>query len=195
MQIKKCFCKTKWQAPDIKLLTDEVLMQRLEYGKDLISHTAKYLGPNANVKQISNGMICSNCYIDTGTKLWGNNYGSVFSTYLKMRARSGQIKGGYNRINDCLERSLNVSHLNEEDKEMKAIIAYIGYIGKDVTKVEEATASGIYNLEFLDRAADPSKGKPIYDAKCASCHQVDGQRVVAADKKNYLSATLGCQFQ
>lgn len=174
-----------WKAPDINMVTDEVLKQQLEYGKDLISHTAKYLGPNGSVKQISNGMSCSNCHLDAGTKPWGNNYGSVFSTYPKMRGRSGQIEGIYKRINDCLERSLNGSHLNEEDKEMKAMIAYIEYIGKDVPKGEEATASGIYDLEFLDRAADPSKGKAIYDAKCASCHQVDGQGILAADKKEY----------
>ncbi len=174
-----------WKAPDINMVTDEVLKQQLEYGKDLISHTAKYLGPNGSVKQISNGMSCSNCHLDAGTKPWGNNYGSVFSTYPKMRGRSGQIEGIYKRINDCLERSLNGSHLNEEDKEMKAMIAYIEYIGKDVPKGEEAIASGIYDLEFLDRAADPSKGKAIYDAKCASCHQVDGQGILAADKKEY----------
>jgi thiosulfate dehydrogenase len=174
-----------WTAADINLVTDEALKQELEYGKDLISHTARYLGPNGSVKKITNGMSCSNCHLDAGTKAWGNNYGSVFSTYPKMRGRSGQIEGVYKRINDCLERSLNGSHLNEEDKEMQAMIAYIEYIGKDVPKGEEAKASGIYDLEFLDRAADPTKGKTIYDAKCASCHQVDGQGVLAEDKKEY----------
>jgi thiosulfate dehydrogenase len=33
-------------------------------------------------------------------------------------------------------------HLKEEDKEMKAMIAYIEYIGKDVPKGEEAKALG-----------------------------------------------------
>jgi thiosulfate dehydrogenase len=38
-------------------------------------------------------MNCSNCHLDAGTKPWGNNYGSVFSTYPKKRGRSGQMKG------------------------------------------------------------------------------------------------------
>jgi cytochrome c len=42
------------------------------------------------------------------------------------------------RINDCFERSLNGSALN--DKEMKAMIAYIEYIGKDVPKVKTPIA-------------------------------------------------------
>jgi thiosulfate dehydrogenase len=60
-----------------------------------------------------------------------------------MRGRSGQIEGISKRINDCLERSLNGA-LNEEDKEMKAMIAYIEYIGKDVPKVKTPIA-----LEFM----------------------------------------------
>jgi thiosulfate dehydrogenase len=76
---------------------------------------------------------------DAGTKPWGNNYGSVFSTYPKMRGRSGQIEGISKRINDCFERSLNGSALNEEDKEMKD--DYIEYIGKDVPKGEDANSS------------------------------------------------------
>lgn len=174
-----------WKAADISLVTNEVELQQLEYGKDLISHTAKYLGPNGSVKKISNGMNCSNCHLDSGTKPWGNNYGSVFSTYPKMRGRSGKIEGISKRINDCFERSLNGSPLNDEDKEMKAMIAYIEYIGKDVPKGQDANGSGIYDLEFLDRAADPVKGKSIYDAKCASCHQVDGQGILTDDKKEY----------
>jgi thiosulfate dehydrogenase len=38
-------------------------------------------------------------------------------------------------------------HLKEEDKEMKAMIAYIEYIGKDVPK-GRSQGSGIYDLEF-----------------------------------------------
>jgi thiosulfate dehydrogenase len=60
----------------------------------------------------------------------------------KNEGRSGQIEGISKRINDCFERSLNGSALNEEDKEMKAMIAYIEYIGKDVPKGEDANSSG-----------------------------------------------------
>jgi thiosulfate dehydrogenase len=66
---KKVLCKTKWQnlkATDINLVTDEVLKEQLEYGKDLISY--QIFGPNGSVKKISNGMNCSNCHLDAGTK-------------------------------------------------------------------------------------------------------------------------------
>jgi thiosulfate dehydrogenase len=175
-----------WKPVDINLITDATLKQEVEYGKELIVHTAKYLGPNGSVKQITNGMNCNNCHLDAGTKPWGNNYGSVYSMYPKMRARSGQVEDLYKRVNDCMERSLNGQPLKEDDKEMKAMIAYIEYIGSNVLKGKEAYASGIYDLAYLDRAADPIKGKVLYDAKCVSCHQADGQGLLAEDKKEYI---------
>jgi thiosulfate dehydrogenase len=65
---EKSFAKRNgkiWKATDINLVTDEVLKEQL--WKDLISHY-KYLGPNGSVKKISNGMNCSNCHLDAGTK-------------------------------------------------------------------------------------------------------------------------------
>lgn len=179
-----------WKPADISLITDENLKAEIEYGKDLIVHTAKYLGPNGSVKKITNGMNCNNCHLDAGTKVWGNNYGSVYSTYPKMRARSGKVENLYKRVNDCMQRSLNGQPLQETDKEMKAMIAYIEYIGKDVPKKEEAVGSGIYDLEYLDRAADPAKGKDLYTAKCASCHMQTGEGVLAEDKKEYIYPPL-----
>ena len=174
-----------WKPAAITLITDVTLKQEVEYGKDLIVHTAQYLGPNGSVKQITNGMNCNNCHLDAGTKPWGNNYGSVYSMYPKMRARSGQVEDLYKRVNDCIERSLNGQPLERDEKEMKAMIAYIEYIGSNVPKGKEANASGIYDLEYLDRAADPVKGKALYDAKCVSCHQVNGQGILTEDKKEY----------
>lgn len=84
--------------------------------------------------QITNGMNCQNCHLDAGTKVWGNNYGSVFSTYPKYRPRSGKEEDIYKRINDCFERSLNGKALALNSKEMQAIKAYIEYVGKDVKK-------------------------------------------------------------
>ena len=42
------------------------------YGKELIAHTATYLGPRGKVARLSNGMNCPNCHLDAGTQTWGN---------------------------------------------------------------------------------------------------------------------------
>ena len=104
----------------------------IRYGYELIAHTAKYLGPKGTVQQTTNGMNCQNCHLEAGTKPWGLNYGSVYTTYPKFRERSGSIETIYKRVNDCMERSLNGKALDTNSKEMKAIYAYIKWLGSDL---------------------------------------------------------------
>lgn len=174
-----------WIAPDVSTITNTQLKAEVEYGKELIAHTAKYLGPNGSVRQISNGMNCQNCHLKAGTAVFGNNYGSVASLYPKFRARSGTEEGIEKRVNDCFERSLNGSVLASESKEMKAIVAYINFLGTNVKKGEKAVGSGFKDLAYLDRAAEPDKGKAVYTSKCQSCHQPDGSGMLNPDKTEY----------
>lgn len=174
-----------WTAPDMASLSDGAQKKELEYGKELIAHTATYFGPKGSVLQISNGLNCQNCHLDAGTKPWGNNYGSVASTYPKLRARSGSMENIPKRVNDCFERSLNGKPIDPLGAEMKAIVAYINFLGKDVEKGKKANGSGFKNLAFLERAADPQKGKLVYEAKCQSCHQADGSGTLNEDGKEY----------
>ncbi|WP_332910392.1 c-type cytochrome [Algoriphagus boritolerans] len=43
----------------------------------------------------------------------------------------------------------------------------------------------------MDRAADPIRGKLVYDRQCQSCHAADGQGMPRPDGKVYLPTTLG----
>lgn len=173
-----------WTAADLSQ-APKAMQSQLEYGKDLIVNTAKYLGPKGSVAHLTNGMNCQNCHLNAGTQPYGNNYGSVASTYPKYRGRSGAIEDIYKRVADCFERSLNGTAPKVGSKEMEAIVAYINYVGSNVKKGDKAKGSGIYELALLDRAADPVKGKELYTAKCVSCHQADGSGMMNADKIAY----------
>jgi thiosulfate dehydrogenase len=179
-----------WTAPDAESIPDEDKKALVLYGKDLIAHTAKYLGPNGTVARISNGMNCQNCHLDAGTRVFGNNYGSVASTYPKFRARSGEIEDIYKRVNDCFERSLNGKALDTLSTEMQAIKAYISFLGTNVQKDEKAKGSGLKDIAYLDRAADPVKGQQIYIEKCQLCHQKNGEGTLAAEGKEYIYPPL-----
>jgi thiosulfate dehydrogenase len=173
-----------WTAVDLSA-APKAAQAQLDYGKELIANTAKYLGPKGSVAHLTNGMNCQNCHLNAGTQPYGNNYGSVASTYPKYRGRSGAIEDIYKRVADCFERSLNGAAPKVGSKEMEAIVAYIKYVGSNVKKGDKAKGSGIYELAFLDRAADPAKGKVLYAAKCVSCHQTDGSGMLNADKISY----------
>jgi thiosulfate dehydrogenase len=174
-----------WVAPDINTIPNTPEGELIKYGRELIAHTAKYLGPKGEVMQTTNGMNCQNCHLEAGTKPYGNNYGSVASTYPKFRARSGTNETIVKRVNDCFERSLNGKALDSNSREMQAIVAYIKWLGKDVPKGQTAKGSGIVDLPFLDRPADPAKGKIVYEQKCASCHKKDGSGELKPDGKEW----------
>lgn len=179
-----------WTPPDLNSIENVVLKRQIEYGRELVMHTSRYLGPKGLVLHISNGMNCQNCHLEAGTKVFGNNYSAVASTYPKFRARSGMTEDIYKRVNDCFERSLNGKGLDTLSREMQAIKAYILFLGSNVKKGEKLNGSGLKDLAYLDRAADPEKGKTVFQAKCISCHMTNGQGQSAPDGLEYLYPPL-----
>lgn len=163
-----------WSPPDMSLLKPEE-KALVMYGKTLVANTAQYLGPNGKVAHISNGMNCQNCHLDAGTKVFGNNYSSVAANYPKFRERSGSIESVEKRVNDCFERSLNGKALDTTSHEMRAMKAYILWLGAATPKGQKVKGSGIIEVPYLDRAADPKKGETVYQQKCQTCHGEDGQ--------------------
>jgi len=174
-----------WQAPDTMGWSEEKNITLLRYGRNLIANTSYYFGPRGKIFQLTNGMNCQNCHLEAGTKPYGNNYGAVASTYPKFRQRSGSIESIHKRVNDCFERSLNGKAIDSTGMEMLAIISYIEWLGKDVPKGEKPLGAGIVEIPYLDRAADPEKGKIVYDLKCKTCHEDNGEGKLNSDALTY----------
>lgn len=170
-----------WRAPNESKLPSGTKGEEIKYGRELVARTSEYLGPKGKVLAMSNGMNCQNCHLDAGTKPFGNNYSAVASTYPKFRARSGSEETIEKRVNDCFERSLNGQLLAEDSREMKAIVAYIKWLGADVPKGESPYGAGLMELLFLERAANPATGKIVYEEKCTVCHGKDGAGIANAE--------------
>ncbi len=165
-----------WQAPDIKALAQEGEENELiRYGRELIKNTAEYLGPKGKVMQIANGLNCQNCHLEAGTAPFAINFSPLAANYPKLRARSGKVEDLHHRVNECFERSMNGSPPPAQSREIKAILAYIKWLGKDVPKGQNPEGSGFVPLKHLGRAAESSKGKPIYEAQCSRCHGNQGE--------------------
>jgi thiosulfate dehydrogenase len=165
-----------WSPPLMATLANNSDKELILYGKELIVHTSNYFGPKGSVSlNATNGLNCQNCHLDAGTRIYGNNYSAVWANYPRYRARSGQMETVEKRINDCFERSLDGKALDTSSKEMKAMVAYMKWLGKDVPKGTKPKGSGFEEMAFLDRPADPEHGKSLYAQKCASCHQPNGE--------------------
>jgi thiosulfate dehydrogenase len=163
---------------------------KIRYGKELLSNTAKYLGPEGSVAHISNGMNCQNCHLDGGSRLFANNFAGFISNYPKYSERSGKTEPASERIAECFERSLNGKVPDTSGKELQSMLAYMKWIGKDIKKGEKPYGSGTKKLAFMDHAADPVKGKAVYMMNCQSCHGANGEGRLALDGRSYIYPPL-----
>jgi thiosulfate dehydrogenase len=179
-----------WTAPDLVRISDEPERDLLVYGRDLIANTSKYFGPSGIVAPIANGLNCQNCHLDAGTRPFGNNFGAVAAQYPMFRSRSGILESIEFRVNDCMIRSMNGQTIDSLSKEMRAMVAYMKWLGKDVPKGVKPIGTGLQELPFLDRPADPAKGRLVFMAKCQTCHGSSGQGQFNADSTGYLYPPL-----
>lgn len=179
-----------WQPPDSTLIPNTKEGELILYGKELIQHTARYLGPQGRVKKISNGMNCQSCHLQSGTRPFANNFAAVSSTYPRFRWRSGGLETIEKRINDCLERSLNGTSLDENSTEMRAMIAWFRWLGQSVPKDSIPPGTKLPALSFLNRAANPTAGKKVFEKHCLVCHGVEGKGLKHPDGIEWLYPPL-----
>jgi thiosulfate dehydrogenase len=164
-----------WMAPDTNAITKDEYGDLIRYGKELISRTASFLGPQGSVGHISNGMNCQNCHLDAGTKAWAGNFGGVAALYPRFSERRGSHETVNQRITDCFERSMNGHAPDSNSREMKAMSAYILWLGKDVKKGKKPPGAGLEILPYIDRSADSLKGSVLFAQKCQKCHGANGE--------------------
>lgn len=164
-----------WTAPDTLMIPHNERGMAIRYGRDLIANTAYYLGPSGKLAAISNGMNCQNCHLQAGTKFFGNNFSAVTATYPRWSARAGRVISVADRINDCMQRSLCGEKLDTNSREMRAMEAYMEWLGTATARGERPVGTGIESLPFPKRAADSLHGAAIFLRKCSLCHGNDGQ--------------------
>jgi len=163
-----------WKAPDSSTIPSTDSGKLIRYGKTLIQFTARYFGPKGSVSHFANGMNCQNCHLEAGTKPWAGNFGAVAAVYPRFSDRRGSAETINQRISDCFERSMNGRAPDSNSLEMHAMKAYITWLGKDVQKGKRPAGTGLELLPYIERAADPVRGKMIYMQKCQRCHGTNG---------------------
>lgn len=181
---------TGWTPPDESFIPNTAAGILIRYGKELIVSTAHYLGPKGTVATLSNGMNCQNCHLNGGRQLYANSFLTVAVTYPRFAARRGKIESIEMRVNDCMERSLNGKKLPIESKEMRAMVAYIKWIGSNVKKDSKPDGAGTQQLSFLNRPADTLQGRMLFSKTCITCHGPEGAGMIAPDSSGYVNPPL-----
>lgn len=138
-------------------------------GRDIASRTSELL-PDV----IGSELHCTSCHLEAGTKRNAGPWVGVTAVYPEYRARAGRVITLEERINSCFERSMNGKAIPESSSEMKALVAYMTWLSKDVPKGVEVEGRGFPHIDHPPNV-DADSGRRSYDARCAQCHGGDGQ--------------------
>lgn len=186
-----------WPAPaDPATLPPGAWRDTVLYGQSLIARTFSVVGPEVPdpaMRYAGNNLACQNCHLKGGTQRYGLPLIGVYGAFPTYMGREDEVRTLEDRINGCMERSMNGRALPADGKEMKAMLAYIQYVSTGIPVGKAIEGRGSAAMPLLSRAANPERGAAVYKRICIACHQPDGQGKragVAGDAKGYLFPPL-----
>ncbi|MEF3366299.1 c-type cytochrome [Methylocystis sp. 9N] len=171
-----------WSVPQVDALPYDAHGRLIRHGRDLITATYAHIGPDMPDRAqrfAGNNLACGNCHLDAGVKKFGLPIFGLTEDFPAYSARAGAEISLQDRVNSCMTRSMNGRPLPAASPQMRAIVAYIGFLSLGLRKGEKLSGLGAGAMPELDRAADPMRGRDrdIYQGRCIGCHNVDGAGV------------------
>jgi thiosulfate dehydrogenase len=143
-----------WVVPDVDKLPNDDWGRAVRYGRDLIVKTADLIGPEVSDpahRFSGNNMNCQNCHLE------------------------GEVGTIEDRVQGCMERSMNGRRLPPDSREMTSIVAYLRFLSTGRPVGAPTVGRGVGRISELTRAADPAHGRSIYVQTCSACHGEKGQ--------------------
>jgi thiosulfate dehydrogenase len=168
-----------------------------EYGRRLVAHTAEMLGPDqpdASLRYINSRLNCASCHLGTGTEPGTLTLLQTDEHYPRFSGRAGNVTDIEDRINECMQRSMNGKPLPLDSPEMTAMAAYLRRLGAQYSSMGASLRKAEEPPPFKtpNRAADVAAGQTVYSARCAQCHGADGLGLLATTyrRQGYLFPPL-----
>lgn len=160
----------------------------IKLGYEVITRTPQLIGPLAKDAQkqfAGNNLTCQSCHLEGGTKPGAGSFVGVFNRFPQYRGREDKIGTLAERIDGCMERSMNGKKLPHNTLEMQAMIAYMKWLSDDVPEDKELIYKGFAKLQLPEVKADINAGKLVFEQHCVSCHGVNGQGVRSSEVSLY----------
>jgi len=161
---------TGYNPPSIQDLKDkdDPYSQSVKKGYELMNNTHVLLD-----EYVGNQLSCSSCHGNAGLDSTSSFVG-VSAVYPQYNARAGKVFTIEDRINGCFNRSMNGKPIPYNSEEMRAMVAYLSYISKDVpTRIEERPWVEKNYIKDLPKA-NIANGEKLYKQSCMQCHGEDG---------------------
>ncbi|QWD60863.1 c-type cytochrome [Polynucleobacter sp. MWH-UH35A] len=162
---------------DVDNLPNDHYGRLARYGKQLAEKTYAVIGPEVADKKMryaGNNLACTNCHQEGATKKFAIPWVGAQATFPQYRGREDDVSTIEERVNGCMERSMNGKPLPFDAKEMKAFVTYIHFLSKGVPVGSSVEGQGLPKFNPPDRMSSVSAGEKVYAEKCVACHGQDG---------------------
>ncbi|MBI3564931.1 MAG: c-type cytochrome [Elusimicrobia bacterium] len=157
-----------FEAPPFSRIPDGAAGDEIRLGMRLVVETRSLLPEHAPGR-----LSCTNCHIAAGRTPGAMPFVGLSRAYPAYRERAGRVVTLAERVNECFERALNGKPLAPGSPEMRAILAYIGWLSADVPKGAEVAGRGLAPAP-APAAPDAERGRKVYALRCERCHGRDG---------------------
>jgi len=184
-----------WAPRDIDLaLAEGFGNSEVEYGYQLVTASPNLMGPGAEdpkLRYTGNNLACTNCHLEAGTKPGSASWVGIIERFPQFSNRSNKESTLEDRVNGCMERSMDGQKLPDDSREMKAILAYMNWLSNDVPQERKDEFKGFAKIILPDVAVNLETGAALYQVQCASCHGDNGAGIkVAGSSNGYLYPPL-----
>jgi thiosulfate dehydrogenase len=173
---------------DVSLLDDSAENAALKFGHELFINTPKYIGPdngNPDIVYAGNRLACNNCHLKSGTKPFSAPLIGIIKRFPQFRGRENKIGTIEERINGCMERSMNGRMLPPDGKEMQAFTTYLNWLSRFSPEGGKVAGQGFVKVEIPNRKVDLIHGQQVFEKNCIVCHGKNGQGVKTSDSFTY----------
>lgn len=171
-----------------KAVPDDTPAPTEEYGRRLIAQTSWLIGPDhpdPARRFAGNRLNCGSCHIGAGQSPGTLSLVETFGKYPRFSGRDGKEADLKERIDGCMERSMNGRTLPHDSVDMNAMVAYIRSLSDQwiATSPSRRVVVESPSLRLPARAADLVNGKAVYEDRCRVCHGKNGEGLFASPDK------------
>lgn len=148
---------------------------QIALGHDLIENTHARLPQYVTAR-----MNCSACHLNAGTVSRGGTLAGAYAQFPQWNKRAHRVIALQDRLAQCFLYSMNGKPPAYDSKEMVAMVAYISWLSRGTPVLATADPQAGFRLPEPAAPPDRANGARIYAAKCAGCHQADGNGIALA---------------
>ena len=164
----------EFAPPSPETIPGSQLGEQIRLGYQIVVNTQKYARP-----YVGNRLNCTNCHLDGGLNPNAASFVGLAALYPEYRTRNARVNTLADRVNECMERSLNGRAFPPDSSKLQAVVAYITWLSRGVPSGATLSWRGLQRIDSR-RPIDPGNGEKVFASKCTFCHGSDGLGTMAA---------------